>query len=130
MPGKKKATKAKSKTVKVDEFGTPIPQGFKSSTGKDYVITASSGTLNSRISPSGNASGMGSNYNFSQNTMGRKTTDASGLTSQTQYKPTKTTQNFDRSVNKSTDYTTTSYQAVDYNSIGFKNKAIDKLNKA
>jgi len=128
MPGKK--VNKKPTAPKKDKYGTVIPEGFSSSTGKDYVITASSGTLNSRISPSGNASGMGSNYNFSQNTMGTKTTDASGLTSQTQYKPTKTTKNFDGSVNKSTDYTTTSYQAVDYNSIGFKNKTIDKLNKA
>jgi len=128
MPGKK--VNKKPTAPKKDKYGTVIPENFSSSTGKDYVITASSGTLNSRISPSGNASGMGSNYNFSQNTMGTKTTDASGLTSQTQYKPTKTTKNFDGSVNKSTDYTTTSYQAVDYNSIGFKNKTIDKLNKA
>mgnify|MGYP003109232387 CR=1 FL=1 len=128
MPGKK--ANKKTTGVQVDEFGTPIPKGFKSSTGKDYQITSTSGTLESTISPSGAKSGMGSNYNFSQNTMGSKTTDAKGVTSQTMYKPTKTTQNFDKSVNKKTDYTTTSYQAVDYNAIGFKNKTIDKLNKA
>lgn len=124
MPNKKKPK------AQVDEFGTPIPQGFQSSTGKDYQITASSGTLNSTISPSGTKSGMGSNVNIKQTTTGGRVTDKKGVTSQTTYKPTKTKQNFDKSVSKSTDYTTTSYQAVDYNSIGFKNKTIDKLNKA
>ena len=38
---------------KRDEFGTKIPENFKSSTGKDYEITASKGTLEGRQTPQG-----------------------------------------------------------------------------
>lgn len=38
---------------KIDEFGNEVPEGFKSSTGKDYEITASKGTLEGRQTLSG-----------------------------------------------------------------------------
>jgi len=38
---------------KIDEFGNEVPEGFKSSTGKDYEITASEGTLKGRQTSQG-----------------------------------------------------------------------------
>ena len=33
------------KKVRYDEFGTPIPEGFKSSTGQDYEISVNTGKI-------------------------------------------------------------------------------------
>jgi len=46
-------TPANTGKPKYDEFGTKIPEGFKSSTGQDYEITASKGTLEGRQTLSG-----------------------------------------------------------------------------
>lgn len=45
---------------KIDEFGNEVPEGFKSSTGKDYEITASKGVLKGRQTSQGPTSRDGS----------------------------------------------------------------------
>ena len=107
-------TPALNRKPKYDEFGTEIPDNFESSTGKDYEITASKGTLKSRVYRDGRTSGLGGDFSTNVTTRGDKITDEEGVTSQTTYKPTQTKKNFDKSVDKSTPYTTTSYQVKPY----------------